>query len=777
MTVALEPSRSLTFRAGALLVRGAGAMVPPRRRSEWRREWEAELWYAVAAPGRGGRLSLADRLGLVARCLGAYQHAAWLCARQLRHRRLRVRVGVAVRDLRAEPRPGILALTSVALTVGAAGLLFGVAQQARHRVLPAPGGDRIVRVFNSAPAADLDRTGISGYELARFRARNRSFEGLAAFRQLPPSMGMRAAGIAPEFLPLLRVAPASGRNFVAADYEPGAEPVALAREDAGLRLGATLVVAGVRHTVVGTIPATLRFPRADTRAWIPLATDSGLDALGERNVGVIGRLRSSASPASAARELTALSSALQSEHPEGYLGPFGVAWSVVVEPAGTPSGDSVLLAGLLLIGATLLGVAASCAAAGFVSRRTAMAWVLPVGIGGAIGWAMATLALRVLRPVGSVPDGIGVAAVAIAITMAALVSAQLVGRGRRRRASGSRSAPGLALCMAASVVLLASAVAMAGAYRQLARRGPGFDPVGLLALRLPSGADSAVVARVARVTGVEGVARTGELPVLESAPAATFEIEGAVPGRGPAPSAEVQGVDANYFAVARIPLLAGRTFSPVTDGPPMEAVVNRTLAGRFFGAGAAIGRRLVVHLGPGRPSGWLTVVGIAADVRRGGTDRRSVAELYLPQSASTMPASALVVRAAPFATAAAAAELEGLGQPLSFDRAVRAGLEPYRVAASLLAICALVMGLVTVLVSFAASGKAMIRAALSGAAAGACIVAFGAPGLARLPSLADVSGIGLGVVAAGASLALVLPAILRRRRAVIVALRRASPTP
>ena len=278
MTLALEPSRARTFRLGALLVRGAGAMVPPTRRAEWRQEWEAELWYALTAPRRTGPLPLGDRLGLVVRCLGAYQHAAWLCVRGLRQRRLRAGVGLAVRALRADPRPGAFALMTVALAVATAGILFGVAEQARRRVLPSPEGERIVRLFNSAPAADLDRTGLSGFELARFRARSRSFDGLAAFRQLASPHGLRVARIAPEFLALLRVTPSSGRGFVTGDYLPGAEPVALARADAGMRLGATITVGGVRHRVVGTLPTALRYPHPDSRVWLPLSTDSGLAA-------------------------------------------------------------------------------------------------------------------------------------------------------------------------------------------------------------------------------------------------------------------------------------------------------------------------------------------------------------------------------------------------------------------------------------------------------------------------------------------------------------------
>ena len=555
MTVALEPRTTLTFRLGALLVRGAGVLVPPRKRPDWRREWEAELWYAVSPTHRGRPLSLADGTGLVLRCLGAYQHAAWLRARELRPRRLRIRMAAGVRDLRADPRSAALALTGVALTVGTAGMLFGVAGQTGRRVLPSADGERVVRLFNSAPAADLDRTGFSGFEVERIRERSRTLEGVAAFRQLSPFAGLRAARVAPEFLPLLRVTPSSGRGFVAGDFRPGADPVAVVRADAGLAPGATLTIDGVRHAVVGVIPNELRFPRPDTRVWLPLAVDSSLEALGERNTGAIGRLRPGVSPARAAEELTGLSRRLQAEHPEGYLAPFGVAWGVVVDPAGAAPRESSDVAAMLLVGAVLLGLGASGVAVGFVGRRTALAWVMPVGGGGCIGWALATLGLHLLKPDETGARGPGIAAFAAAVTLGALLSSLVIGLRRRRQPATARRSPLVTFCMVSSVVLLASATAMTRAYRQVAGRAPGLDAAGLVALLPPADRplDAAVRARVGGLPGVEGVALTSHVPHLESAPAVSFEIEGAAAGGGAAPSATVQVVDASYFAVARIP--------------------------------------------------------------------------------------------------------------------------------------------------------------------------------------------------------------------------------
>ena len=762
MTVALEPSATLTFRIGALLVRGAGALVPVGKRSDWRREWEAELWHAVFACRRSGAPSMAEEGGLVLRCLGAYQHAVWLRARQLRRRRLRVRITASVGALRADPRPAALALAAVALTVGTAAVLFGVAGQSARRVLPSPQGERIVRLFNSAPAAELDRTGLSGFELARFAARSRTVERLAAFRMLPPSSGPAAARIAPEFLPLLQVTPSSGRGFAPLDYRPGATPVALAREDAGLLPGATVLVGGIRHTVVGVVPNDLRFPRPDTRLWLPLTVDSGLAALGERNTGVIGRLRPGVTADRAGLELTTLSRQLQAEHPEGYLGVFGVPWSVLVEPAGAAPRDASTLAGILLIGAVLLGLAGSGAAAGFVGRRTALAWVLPVGAGGCMGWVAATLTLRWIGADGARSDPPGVATFVLAATAAALVTSLVFGLSGRRRALAGRRGVLVAICMVVSVVCLATAIAAAQSYRRLAGERPGLDPAGLVALLPAEGAtlDSLALRRAAALSGVAAVSTSSQVPLLYSGPTATFEIEGAL-GRGPAPSAALQRVGAGYFATARIPLLAGRSFVRTEDPvSPAEVVVNRTLAARFF-RGEAMGRRLVVHLGPGRPSGWMTVVGVVGDVRRSGTDRHGVAELYLPPDPREPVAALLLRLTGP--PAATVAELHALGRPLLLDGVIRSARAPLRLAALLLALAALVAGAATLVCCFAAARATLWRAAIGGAAIGAGVVALGAPALARLPSGSAGSGYGLALAAAGASLLLALPAALSRR--------------
>jgi putative ABC transport system permease protein len=90
-------------------------------------------------------------------------------------------------------------------------------------------------------------------------------------------------------------------------------------------------------------------------------------------------------------------------------------------------------------------------------------------------------------------------------------------------------------------------------------------------------------------------------------------------------------VTPEFFTTLRIPLRRGRLLTSA-DGPaaPPVAMVNESLARRFFHGGDALGAR-VTYDDPTDPRArWLTIVGIVADTRRGGVDREPYAELYYP---------------------------------------------------------------------------------------------------------------------------------------------------
>jgi putative ABC transport system permease protein len=97
-----------------------------------------------------------------------------------------------------------------------------------------------------------------------------------------------------------------------------------------------------------------------------------------------------------------------------------------------------------------------------------------------------------------------------------------------------------------------------------------------------------------------------------------------------------------YFQAIGIPLLSGRLFR---EGKP-EAVINQTLANKFFPEGGAIGQYLTFDTKPkpNRAPQWIEIVGIVGDVRQNSTDLLPPAEAYLPGSQLSWPLSSFVLR-------------------------------------------------------------------------------------------------------------------------------------
>jgi len=59
-------------------------------------------------------------------------------------------------------------------------------------------------------------------------------------------------------------------------------------------------------------------------------------------------------------------------------------------------------------------------------------------------------------------------------------------------------------------------------------------------------------------------------------------------------------IDRNYFRTMRIPLIRGREFSEQDDSSPPTAIMNETMARRYWPGADPIGKRF------GSPNRWLT---------------------------------------------------------------------------------------------------------------------------------------------------------------------------
>ena len=134
-----------------------------------------------------------------------------------------------------------------------------------------------------------------------------------------------------------------------------------------------------------------------------------------------------------------------------------------------------------------------------------------------------------------------------------------------------------------------------------------------------------------------------------------------VPGYTPRSAAETHAffndVSPGYFQAMRIPLLAGRDFTPQDAAvQPRVAIISRTMAEHYFAGKDPIGHALTPAEGISRPP--LRIIGVVADSVYFGLREKPADVFYMPYGRATVRAS-LVLRASgnPAALAAATRDL------------------------------------------------------------------------------------------------------------------------
>ncbi|MEP6689484.1 MAG: ABC transporter permease [Gemmatimonadales bacterium] len=732
----MRPRARTVLRLCLFTVHGASRLVPSAVRDDWRGTWDAELWHRVLQLDRHGRLTVRAGAALFHRCLGAYWHAAWVLGRGLAPRALLAGGLIALRELGAAPAATAAAVLSLGLALGLGGTVLGVTQAAQARV-GVTGKERVVRLWNRAPAAQIGRTGLSPLELRTFRAQSSSIEALAGLRPAVVTFGsgesasaMDAGLVSPEFFETIGVVAEIGRTFRASDSgshrADAAPPVVLDGQlwrerfagDPGI-LGRTVVIDGAPHRVVGVVTAGVRMPRPGTRLWLPLGPVP--ESPGSHALGVVARLRSGVAPETAEQELNRLSRRLQADFPGGYLGQLGVVWSVVVEPLGGRGPRMSRLLALLAAGAALT-MAAGVAAASSVSaarlrarpgRARGLQAVATVVAGTAIGALLAVSALRALGPwldgwlpgarsAGAGGEALGLVGVGAGVALAAHLAGMLA-RRRPTRAPGRRRVP-LALAACAVALGLAAGICAYG-YYGVRGSGSGFRADSLLAVTLGPGRQVTTdwPSLVARVPGVETVSRTMAAPLVQSLNGVTFVTdESSKVGQRAPMTADLQVADAAYFSIVGLPLVAGRGFLTSTGGrtnePPQEVVIDASLAARFWPGETPVGRQIRVVLDPGHVTGWLTIVGVAANLYGTAPGELQAPVLYLPLGLdSAADARTLLIRTGLTpAELAAAIRRTGAGtvEPVNVAAVLAARAAPHLAASLILLVLA---GLVIVI--------------------------------------------------------------------------------
>jgi putative ABC transport system permease protein len=138
-----------------------------------------------------------------------------------------------------------------------------------------------------------------------------------------------------------------------------------------------------------------------------------------------------------------------------------------------------------------------------------------------------------------------------------------------------------------------------------------------------------VLERVEVLPGVRSAAVVSHMPFGGSS-GGGFLIEGRTPSDPREWDAEFRTASSEYFRTMGIPILAGRSLSARDTGTgPLVAVINKAMAQRFWPNESPLGRRIRRRSGPVELP-WLTIVGIAGDVRHLGPTRDVFFEVYVP---------------------------------------------------------------------------------------------------------------------------------------------------
>jgi len=211
--------------------------------------------------------------------------------------------------------------------------------------------------------------------------------------------------------------------------------------------------------------------------------------------------------------------------------------------------------------------------------------------------------------------------------------------------------------VALSLVLLIGAGLMIKSLAHLLKIDPGFKPdraltmnIALLGSKYP-GANQQIAffedvnRRVGALAGVDSVGLISSAPLSGGVYAGGFSIEGREPASANEDlSADRRMISSEYFNTLRIPLIRGRYFTEHDNQTSTGvAIVSETWARRFVPNEDPIGKR--IKLG-GRDSTrpWLSIVGIAGDVRDSALESDARPCVYVPYAQFPGLSMTLVVR-------------------------------------------------------------------------------------------------------------------------------------
>ena len=621
---------------------------------------------------------------------------------------LRLRLDQIRQDLRDATRNlmrnkifALTAIATLALALGPATAVFSVINGVVLDPVPGVHADRLVYVWSANAERNRHEFPWSELNFADHRERQRGFTGLAAFTGTSATFGgdtpqqVIGAWVSVDIFRTLGVSPKSGRTFEERDHEVGANPVLIladhfARQRFGEQdpIGRTVRVDGRETTIVGVLPAGLRFPSAQTNFWQPLIIDRATSSRGGNYLSMIGRLAPGTSPADALQSMKQVADDLVKAYPT--INSSSVEFIPASEQATRSARRVVNVLGLAALSILILActniasllvvrtagrqneltVRTALGASRSRVRRQLLAEHLVLSVvAAAAGMGVAAGLLRVLELTRLIPGSqierasLGWSSLAFLVALMSLTATGIgwaVSRRATRASLTSTSRGGsstrdvvrvrqllVSVEVGAAVVLLAAAALLLQSAARLLAVDHGFQPDHVVKFQIgmppPKYMDAAirvrfiddVVGRLQQVPGVRSAASAAFAPMTDMRATRRFAIDGRFQEPGSEPLAVDLPAGPTYTQTVGLRVIDGRWISERdrSDSPPV-IIVSDAFARKYLPGERALGHR--VHFYPGRPGAppppAPEIVGVVSDVRQFGPSEAATAQMYVPQA-------------------------------------------------------------------------------------------------------------------------------------------------
>lgn len=198
--------------------------------------------------------------------------------------------------------------------------------------------------------------------------------------------------------------------------------------------------------------------------------------------------------------------------------------------------------------------------------------------------------------------------------------------------------------LALALILLAGAGLLIKGFLRLRSVDPGFNPANVITmyLQLPgtrypqiplqTNFRRELLARINAFPGVDAAMIT-DLPLAGNYVGHRVVVDGQpTTAVGAEPEVQTLSVMGNYFGVMQIPIRAGRDFSAMDrEKQPRVAIVNETFVRQLLPGQNPVGTR-IDWARSNEPHEWMTIVGVAGDVKHSGLNQPVDPAVYTPFS-------------------------------------------------------------------------------------------------------------------------------------------------